>query len=75
MNKIWSKIANIATWIFIGGMVLIFLGVFLFAIGSLITNVWIYLWAVNKFVFSIFLFFLICGLIAGIDWLIRCIHD
>lgn len=75
MNKIWSKIADIATWIFIGGMVLILLGVFLFVIGSLITNVWIYLWAVNKFVFSIFLFFLICGLIAGIDWLIRCIHD
>lgn len=75
MNRIWSKIADIATWIFIGGMALIFLGVFLFAISSLITDVWICLWAVNKFAFSIFLFFLICGLIAGIDWLIRCIHD
>ena len=75
MNKIWSKIADIATWIFIGGIGLILLGVFLFAIGSLITDVWICLWAVNKFAFSIFLFFLICGLIAGIDWLIRCIHD
>ena len=71
MNKIWSKIADIATWIFIGGMVLILLGVFLFAIGSLITDVWICLWAVNKFAFSIFLFFLICGLIAVIDWLIE----
>lgn len=71
MNKIWSKIADIATWIFNGGMVLILLGVFLFAIGSIITGVWIYLWAVNKFVFSIFLFFLICGLIAGINWLIE----
>lgn len=75
MKKAWDKVANIATWIFIGGMVLIFLGVFLFAIGSLITDVWICLWAVNKFAFSIFLFFLICGLIAVIDWLIRCIHD
>ena len=75
MNKIWSKIADIATWIFIGGIGLILLGVFLFAIGSLITDVWICLWAVNKFAFSIFLFFLICGLIAVIDWLIRCIHD
>lgn len=75
MKKVWDKIADIATWIFIGGMVLIFLGVFLFAIGSLITDVWICLWAVNKFAFSIFLFFLICGLIAVIDWLIRCIHD
>ena len=75
MKKAWDKVANIATWIFIGGMVLIFLGVFLFVIGSLITNVWICLWAVNKFAFSIFLFFLICGLIAVIDWLIRCIHD
>jgi len=56
---------------FNGGMVLILLGVFLFAIGSIITDVWIYLWAVNKFVFSIFLFFLICGLIAGINWLIE----
>ena len=71
MNKIWSKIADIATWIFIGSIGLILLGVFLFVIGSLITNVWIYLWAVNKFVFSIFLFFLICGLIAGINWLIE----
>lgn len=75
MNKIWSKIADIATWIFIGGIGLILLGVFLFVIGSLITNVWIYLWSLNKFAFSIFLFFLICGLIAVIDWLIRCIHD
>lgn len=75
MRKVWDKLADIATWIFIGGMVLIFLGVFLFAIGSLITDVWICLWTVNKFVFSIFLFFLICGLIAVIDWLIRCIHD
>lgn len=75
MKKVWDKIADIATWIFIGGIGLILLGVFLFVIGSLITNVWIYLWAVNKFAFSIFLFFLICGLIAVIDWLIRCIHD
>ena len=75
MRKVWDKIADIATWIFIGGIGLIFLGVFLFAIGSLITDVWICLWAVNKFAFSIFLFFLICGLIAVIDWLIRCIHD
>lgn len=75
MKRVWNKLADIATWIFIGGMVLIFLGVFLFAIGSLITDVWICLWTVNKFVFSIFLFFLICGLIAVIDWLIRCIHD
>ena len=75
MNKIWSKIADIATWIFIGGMNLIFVGVLLFTIGTLIAVVWIYLWSVNKFAFSIFLFFLICGLIAVIDWLIRCIHD
>lgn len=71
MRKVWDKIADIATWIFIGGIGLILLGVFLFVIGSLITNVWIYLWAVNKFAFSIFLFFLICGLIAVIDWLIE----
>ena len=71
MNKIWSKIADIATWIFIGGMSLIFVGVFLFAIGSLITDVWIYLWSVNKFAFSIFLFFLISGVIAGINWVIE----
>ena len=71
MKKVWDKLADIATWIFIGGIGLILLGVFLFVIGSLITNVWIYLWAVNKFVFSIFLFFLICGLIAGINWLIE----
>lgn len=71
MKKVWDKIADIATWIFIGGIGLILLGVFLFVIGSLITNVWIYLWAVNKFAFSIFLFFLICGLIAVIDWLIE----
>lgn len=75
MNKIWSKIADIATWIFIGGMSLIFVGVLLFGIGTLIAGVWIYLWSVNKFAFSIFLFFLLCGLIAVIDWLIRCIHD
>ena len=74
MRKVWDKIADIATWIFIGGIGLILLGIFLFAIGSIITGVWIYLWALNKFVFSIFLFFLICGLIAVIDWLIRCIH-
>lgn len=71
MKKVWDKLADIATWIFIGGMVLIFLGVFLFATGALITRVWIYLWSVNKFAFSIFLFFLICGLIAVIDWLIE----
>ena len=75
MKRVWDKLADIATWIFIGGLGLIFVGVFLFAIGSLITDVWICLWDVNKFAFSIFLFFLICGLIAVIDWLIRCIHD
>ena len=75
MKKVWDKIADIATWIFIGGIGLILLGAFLFTIGSLITGVWIYLWSLNKFAFSIFLFFLICGLIAVIDWLIRCIHD
>ena len=75
MKKVWDKIADIATWIFIGGIGLILLGAFLFTIGALITGVWIYLWSLNKFAFSIFLFFLICGLIAVIDWLIRCIHD
>lgn len=75
MNKIWSKIADIATWIFIGGIGLIFVGVLLFGIGTLIAGVWIYLWSLNKFAFSIFLFFLISGVISGIDWLIRCIHD
>ena len=71
MKKAWDKVANIATWIFYGGMVLIVLGTFLFAIGTLIAGVWIYLWSVNKFVFSIFIFFLICGVIAGINWLIE----
>lgn len=71
MNKVWDKVANIATWIFYGGMVLIALGAFLFAIGTLIAGVWIYLWSVNKFAFSIFIFFLICGVIAGINWLIE----
>lgn len=70
MNKVWDKVANIATWIFIGGMVLIFLGVFLFVIGSLITSVWIYLWSVNKFAFSLYALFLISGVISGINWLI-----
>lgn len=71
MNKVWDKVANIATWIFYGGMVLIFLGVFLFAIGTLIAGVWIYLWSVNKFAFSLYVLFLISGVIAGINWLIE----
>ena len=75
MKRVWDKIADIATWIFIGGLGLIFVGVLLLAIGSIIKGVWIYLWAVNKFAFSIFLFFLISGVISGINWLIRCIHD
>ena len=71
MNKIWSKIADIATWIFIGGMNLIFVGVFLFTIGLLIAGVWIYLWSVNKFAFSLYALFLISGVIASINWLIE----
>ena len=38
MKKVWDKIANIATWIFWAAMGLIFLGVFLFIISSLITG-------------------------------------
>ena len=63
MNKVWDKIADIATWIFWVAMGLIFLGAFLFIISSLITG--------NKFVFGILLFILICGLLAVIDWLIE----
>lgn len=63
MKKVWDKLADIATWIFRIAMGLIFLGVFLFIISSLITG--------NKFVFSTLLFILICGLLAVIDWLIE----
>lgn len=64
MKNIWDKIADIATEIFWVAMGLIFLGVFLFVIGSLITGS-------NKFVFSILLLILISGLLKVIDWLIK----
>lgn len=63
MKKVWDKIADIATEIFLVAMGLIFLGAFLFITSLLIT------W--NKFVFSTLLFILICGLLAVIDWLIE----
>ena len=71
MRKVWSKIADIATWIFIGGMGLIFVGVLLIATGTLIARVWIYLWSINKFAFSLYALFLISGVIASINWLIE----
>lgn len=64
MKKIWNKIADIATEIFGVAMGLIFLVLFLFVIGLLITGN-------NKFVFSILLLILISGLLTVIDWLIE----
>lgn len=71
MKKVWDKIADIATWIFI---IFIF-GTLIILTAYLIIDLGICLWNWNKFVFSLYILFLVSGVISGIDLLIRCIHD
>lgn len=70
MKSIWNKIADIATLIFVVGFALIVFLVIIGIIGSFVIEAWLFLWNWNKFVFGIYLIFLISGAITAINWLI-----
>ena len=70
MEKIWNKIADIATSIFVGGFALIVILAIIATIGAFVIEAWLFLWRWNKLVFAIYLIFLICGAITAINWLI-----
>lgn len=69
MKSIWNKIADIATSIFVVGLALLVSLVIIGIIGSVI-EAWLFLWNWNKFVFAIYLIFLISGAITAVNWLI-----
>ena len=70
MEKIWNKIADIATLIFVVGLALIVILAIIGTIGAFVIEAWFFLWRWNKLVFAIYLIFLISGAITAINWLI-----
>lgn len=70
MKSIWNKIADIATLIFVVGFALIVILAIIGTIGAFVIGAWFFLWNWNKFVFGIYLIFLISGAITAINWLI-----
>ena len=70
MKSIWNKIADIATSIFVVGLALLVFLVIIGIIGSFVIEAWLFLWNWNKFVFAIYLIFLISGAITAVNWLI-----
>ena len=70
MKSIWNKIADIATSIFVVGLALLVSLVIIGIIGSFVIETWLFLWNWNKFVFAIYLIFLISGAITAVNWLI-----
>lgn len=70
MKSIWNKIADIATSIFVVGLALLVSLVIIGIIGSFLIEAWLFLWNWNKFVFAIYLIFLISGAIIAVNWLI-----
>ena len=70
MQKIWNKIADIATLIFVVDFALIVILAIIGTIGAFVIEAWLFLWNWNKFVFGIYLIFLISGAITAINWLI-----
>lgn len=70
MEKIWNKIADIATSIFVVGLALIVILAIIATIGAFVIEAWLFLWRWNKLVFTIYLIFLISGAITAINWLI-----
>ena len=70
MERIWNKIADIATSIFVVGFALIVILAIIGTIGAFVIEAWFFLWRWNKLVFAIYLIFLISGAITAINWLI-----
>lgn len=70
MERIWNKIADIATLIFVVGLALIVILAIIGTIGAFVIEAWFFLWRWNKLVFAIYLIFLISGAITAINWLI-----
>lgn len=75
MKSIWNKIADIATSIFVVGLALLVSLVIIGIIGSFVIEAWLFLWNWNKFVFAIYLIFLISGAITAVNWLIFNINN
>ena len=75
MKSIWNKIADIATSIFVVGLALIVILAIIGTIGAFVIKAWLLLWNWNKFVFGIYLIFLICGAITAVNWLIFNINN
>ena len=74
-KKIWNKIADIATSIFVVGLALIVILAIIGTIGAFVIEAWFFLWNWNKFVFAIYLIFLTCGAITAVNWLIFNINN
>ena len=70
MKRVWDKLADIATVIFDIGFVVFVLGTFIVLIVYLIIDFGMCIWNWNKLVFTLYVLFLISGVIAGINWLI-----
>lgn len=75
MKCIWNRIADIATSIFVVGLALIVILAIIGTIGAFVIKAWLFLWNWNKFVFAIYLIFLISGAITAINWLIFNINN
>lgn len=71
MKRVWDKLADIATVIFDIGFVVFVLGTFIVLIVYLIIDFGMCIWNWNKLVFTLYVLFLISGVIAGINWLIE----
>lgn len=70
MKRVWDKLADIATVIFDIGFVVFVLGTFIVLIVYLIIDFGMCIWNWNKLVFTLYVLFLVSGVIAGINWLI-----
>lgn len=74
-KRIGNRIADIATSIFVVGLALIVILAIIATIGAFVIEAWLFLWNWNKFVFGIYLIFLICGAITAVNWLIFNINN
>lgn len=71
MRKVWDKLADIATLIFKIGFVTFVFGALIVLIAYLFIDLGMCLLNWNKLVFTLYVLFLMSGVIAGINWLIE----
>lgn len=71
MKRVWNKLADIATLIFKIGFVTFVFGTLIVLIAYLFIDLGMCLLNWNKLVFTLYILFLMSGVIAGINWLIE----